>query len=108
MTMAAWAPAFSLPAAAVSFSCAAVAAPADAVMASPSGASLEVPVPMLVVAGLARLMDWARRVLVPSRIAHDECRGHDLDPAERDEDAGVDGDGTCCGQKRRQKPCLKC
>jgi hypothetical protein len=44
-------------------------------------------------------MDWARRVLVMRRIEHDQCRGHDLDPAERDEDVGVDGDGACCGQK---------
>ena len=53
-------------------------------------------------------MDGAGRVLVPGRIEHDECRGHDLDPAERDEDAGVDGDGPCCDQKGRQEPYLKC
>jgi hypothetical protein len=46
-------------------------------------------------------MDGASLVLVPSRIAHDQHRGHDLDPAEHDEDASVNGDGLCCGQKGR-------
>jgi len=39
-------------------------------------------------------------VLVPGRVERDECRGHDLDPAEHDEDADVNGDGTCCGSER--------
>jgi hypothetical protein len=43
-------------------------------------------------------MDWAGRVLVPGRTDHDQCRGHDLDPAEHDEHAVADGDGACRGQ----------
>jgi hypothetical protein len=38
-------------------------------------------------------MARAGRVLVPGRKEHDERGGHDLDPAEHDEDTGVDGDG---------------
>ena len=47
-------------------------------------------------------------VLIPSRIQHDQCRGHDLDPAEHDEHAGVDRDGACRSQERRQQPHLEC
>ena len=58
--------------------------------------------------GLAGQMDRAGPVPVPGRADHDECRGHDLDPAEHDEHAGVNGDGPCRGQNRRQQPYLKC
>src|SRR6516162_4776655 len=47
--------------------------------------------------GWPRNMARAGRVLVPGRAEHDERRGHDLDPAQRDEDPGVDGHGARCG-----------
>ena len=48
-------------------------------------------------------MDWAGRVLVPSRIERDECRGNDLNRAEHDEHADVDGDSARCDQKGSQQ-----
>src|SRR5579871_3623042 len=110
MTMIACASAVSPGAAAPNSSRAAVAALADAVMSSPQVRQLKFrgarPRGYLG-RGLPREMAWAGRVLVPGRVEHDQCRCQDLDPAERDEDASVDGDGTCCGQNGRQEPYLK-
>src|SRR5213078_3747179 len=43
----------------------------------------------------------------PGGIEHDHRRGHDLDPAEHDENPGVNGDGACGDQRGRHEPCPK-
>src|SRR5690349_18030045 len=128
MMMAACAPAASPGTAVAGLSSAAVAAPADVLMSSPSGVSSSTSVherlfarsgnvaarPGSVQLGhrltaedlnighlspgqrclpwpwAGRVMAGTGRVLESGRVEHDE-RGHDLDPAQRDEDGGVDG-----------------